>query len=415
MIPLHTTTSPSRVGGLWAYVVDNSLLLVLGTLTALVWANVSLATYESFAHALHFTVNDIGMVFFFALATKEIIEATLPGGALASPREAGVPVLAAVGGMAVPAGLYTLQAHLWERPDLVGGWAIPCATDIAFSYMAARLIFPSRHPAIPFLLLLAIADDALGLVLLALFYPTGPLSLAKFALLMVPAIGLGILLKQRRVRTFWAYTLGAGGLSWMALYFGGFHPALALVPILPFMPHEKRDLGLFEPGEHGLPDTMNRFEHWWKTPVQVILFLFGLVNAGVPLSSVGQGTWLVLSGLIVGKPIGILTFTFLGVSLGLRAPGGLSYRHTLVLGVAAGIGFTVALFFATASFPPGTALDQAKMGALLSFFAAPLALVLGRAMGLKRLRPERPFDEAQGRPDRVEGRDAKPPSDADDR
>ena len=69
----------------------------------------------------------------------------------------------------------------------------------------------------------------------------------------------------------------------------------------------------------------------------------------------------------------------------MRAPGGLSYAHTLVLGVAAGIGFTVALFFATASFPPGTALDQAKMGALLSFTAAPLALVLGRMVGLKRL------------------------------
>jgi len=384
MIP-HTTAPPSRLGELWAFTIDNSLLLVVGTVTALVWANFSHGTYERFAHALHFVVNDIGMVFFFALATKEIIEATLPGGALESPREAGVPVLAAIGGMAVPAGLYLLQVQALERPDLASGWAIPCATDIAFSYMAARLIFPPAHPAIPFLLLLAIADDALGLVLLALFYPTAPLSLTRFALLMIPAIGLGILLKQRRVRSFWAYSVGAGGLSWMALFFGGFHPALALVPVLPFMPHEKRDLGLFDPREHGLPDTMNRFEHWWKTPVQVILFFFGLVNAGVPLSSVGEGTWIVLSGLIVGKPIGILAFTFLGVSLGLRAPGGLSYRHTLVLGVAAGIGFTVALFFATASFPPGAALDQAKMGALLSFSAAPLALVLGRMMGLKHM------------------------------
>lgn len=383
----HSTTPRSRLSALWTFAVDNTLLLLVGTLAALVWANVSLATYEPFAHALHFAVNDIGMVFFFALATKEIIEATLPGGALASPREAGVPVLAAVGGMAVPAGLYILQAHLVERPDLVGGWAIPCATDIAFSYMAARVIFPSGHPAIPFLLLLAIADDALGLVLLAVFYPTGPLSLTRFAVLMLPAIGLGIFLKQRRVTNFWAYSLGAGGLSWMALYFGGFHPALALVPVLPFMPHEKRDLGFFDPREHGLPDTMNRFEHWWRSPVQVILFFFGLVNAGVPLSNIGEGTWIVLSGLIVGKPAGIVAFTFLGVSLGLRPPGGLSYRHTLVLGVAAGIGFTVALFFATASFPPGTALDQAKMGALLSFCAAPLALVLGRAVGVKRPRP----------------------------
>ncbi len=114
------------------------------------------------------------MVFFFALATKEIVEATLPGGPLASPRQAGVPLLAAVGGMAVPAAIYVLQATFDGRPDLMRGWAIPCATDIAFSYLVARVIFPKAHPAIPFLLLLAIADDALGLILLAVFYPSGP-------------------------------------------------------------------------------------------------------------------------------------------------------------------------------------------------------------------------------------------------
>jgi NhaA family Na+:H+ antiporter len=199
---------------------------------------------------------------------------------------------------------------------------------------------------------------------------------------MAAAIALGIFFRRRRVTSFWAYSMLAGGLSWLALYFGGFHPALALVPILPLMPHEKRDLGLFDPREHQLPDTMNRFEHWWRTPVQVILFFFGLVNAGVPLSSVGDGTWMVLIGLLAGKPLGILAFTFLGVQLGLRAPGGLSYRHTFVLGIAAGIGFTVALFFATASFPPGDRLEEAKMGALLSFMAAPLAVVIGRALGV---------------------------------
>jgi NhaA family Na+:H+ antiporter len=76
-------------------------------------------------------------------------------------------------------------------------------------------------------------------------------------------------------------------------------------------------------------------------------------------------------------------FTFLGVRLGLRAPGGLSYRHTVVVGVTAGIGFTVALFFATAAFPPGHILDEAKMGALMSFVAAPIAIVVGRLMGLR--------------------------------
>jgi NhaA family Na+:H+ antiporter len=375
---------------LWAFIIDNSLLLVAGTVAALVWANVGTASYERFAESIRFYVNDIGMVFFFALAMKEIVEATLPGGPLASPREAAVPLLAAVGGMIGPAALYTLQVHLHGRPDLQSGWAIPCATDIAFSYMAARFVFPKGHPAIPFLLLLAIADDALGLVLLAIFYPAGPVSLFWFAALMIPALGISIWLKRRRVRSVWVYLLTGGVLSWVGMELGGLHPALALVPVLPLWPHEPRDRGLFDPREHGLPDTMNQFGDSWRVPVQFILFFFGLVNAGVTFESIGVGTRLVASALIFGKPIGILLATYLAIKAGLRAPGGLRYIHVAVMGVTAGIGFTVALFFATASFPPGEALGEAKMGALLSFFAAPLAIALGRAVGLNPSNAPRP-------------------------
>jgi NhaA family Na+:H+ antiporter len=367
---------------LWKVVVDNSLLLVIGAVTALLWANLHHDSYERLSHSLHFIVNDIGMVFFFALATKEIFEATLPGGALASPREAAVPLLAAVGGMAAPAALYVIQVTLEGRPELIRGWAIPCATDIAFSYLAARFVFPSNHPAIPFLLLLAIADDALGLVLLALFYPSAPVSIFKLATFMIPALGLALWLKRRPTFSYWPYVVGAGGLSWLALHLGGVHPALALVPIVPFMPHEKRDLGIFHPRESTLPYTMNQFEHAAKVPVQFVLLLFGLVNAGVPVASAGGATWIVLVALVVGKPVGIVLMTFFSIKAGLRAPGGLSYLHTAVLGIAAGIGFTVALFFATAAFPPGPELDEAKMGALLSFIAAPLAVFVGRIAGL---------------------------------
>jgi len=372
-----------RVRSLWSLILQNSLLLAIGTVAGLVWANVAHPSYQRLADSLHFAVNDVGMVFFFALAVKEIIEATLPGGALASRREAAVPVIAAAGGMIGPAALYALQAHTMGRPQLMPGWAIPCATDIAFSYLAARFIFPKNHPAVPFLLLLAIADDALGLILLALFYPVGTVSLTSFAVLMLPAIAMTYLIRQRRITNFWPYLLVGGGLSWTALFFGGVHPALAMVPILPFMPHEKRDLGLFDPREHELPDTMNRFEQAWRLPVQFILFFFGLVNAGVTFSSIGVGSVIVFSSLLFGKPIGIVGTTFVAVQLGLRAPGGLSYRHATVMGVAAGIGFTVALFFATSAFPPGPTLDQAKMGALLSFFAAPIAIVFGRMIGLR--------------------------------
>ncbi len=371
----------------WSLIIDNALLLVAGTVAGLAWANLDHPTYVRFSSALHFVVNDVGMVFFFALAVKEIIEATLPGGPLESPREAAVPILAAAGGMIGPAGLYVLQVAMLGRPELMPGWAIPCATDIAFSYLAARFIFPRGHPAIPFLLLLAIADDALGLILLAVFYPAGQVSLLAFTALMLPAVAAAMWLRRRRAMSFWPYVILGGGLSWAALFFGGVHPALALVPILPFMPRARRDRGLFDPREHDLPDTLSRFEHAWKVPVQFILMLFGLVNAGVTFSSAGPGTWIVLISLLIGKPLGIVGATFLAVRMGLRAPGGLRYRDATVMAIAAGIGFTVSLFFATSAFPPGALLDEAKMGALMSFLAAPIAIIAGRMIGLRARSP----------------------------
>src|SRR5204863_3556030 len=114
--------------------------------------------------------NDVGMVFFFGLAAKEVVEATLPGGALHPWRRAAMPVVAAVGGMLAPALIYIAIVIGSGHAAIVRGWAIPCATDIAFSYLAAKAIF-GNHPAVPFLLLLAIADDAFGLIVLAIFYP----------------------------------------------------------------------------------------------------------------------------------------------------------------------------------------------------------------------------------------------------
>lgn len=381
-----------RTGPFW-FIIDNSLLLIFGTLAALVWANLALESYERFEHLVHFAVNDIGMVFFFGLAAKEVYEAMLPGGALSSPRQAAVPVFAAAGGMAVPALIYIVIVQAAGEPDLVRGWAIPCATDIAFSYMVARLIFPAGHPAVPFLLLLAIADDALGLVILAVFYPSKAISLATFALYMAPALGLAWGLRRARVRSFWPYIIGAGGLSWAALFQGGFHPALALVPVVPFLPHEPENAlktediaGMVLPVAegHGGTSTLEAFEHWWLVPVQFILFFFGLANAGVPLASVGLPTWAVLAGLFFGKPLGIFVFTVVSVKIGFERARGLDYSAVLVLGLIAGIGFTVALFFTTAAFPRGgDVLAEAKMGALVSFAAAPASWLLGRALGFR--------------------------------
>jgi NhaA family Na+:H+ antiporter len=286
--------------------------------------------------------------------------------------------------MAAPALIYAALALTIGPGELLRGWAIPCATDIAFSYLAARLIFPKSSPAIPFLLLLAIADDALGLIVLAVFYPSAPLELGFLAMGLAPALALAWAMRRYGIKNFWWYLAVPGVLSWAGLLAGGVHPALALVPIIPFMPSSRRDQGIFAAHEERRRDTLSHFEHVWRHPVQFILFFFGLANAGVPLASIGTPTWLVLGGLVFGKPIGVVGMTLLAERMGFRRAKALDLPALTVVGVAAGIGFTVALFFATAAFRPGVVLDQAKMGALLSFLAAPLAILLARALRIRR-------------------------------
>ncbi len=150
------------------------------------------------------------------------------------------------------------------------------------------------------------------------------------------------------------------------------------------MPHHASDLKTFGRREAIRLATMRHFEQWWKVPVQIILLAFGFVNAGVPFASVGPVTWVVAGSLIVGKPIGIVLTTALAGVFGFRRAADLDYPALVTLGITAGIGFTVALFFTTASFPPGAVLDEAKMGALLSFGAAFIAIAVGKALGIRR-------------------------------
>src|SRR5690606_10367377 len=289
------------------------------------------------------------MCFFFAMAAKEIWEALLPGGALSSLRKAMTPLFATAGGITGPALIYFSGTIIFDRPELTRGWAIPTATDIAFSYLVARLIFGARHPAIPFLLLLAIADDAIGLLILAIFYPQGDLSLLLLAGCVGGAVAFNLGLRRLGVTNFWLYLIFAGPLSWYGFHHGGVHPALALVPIIPTLPHAADDQGLFvelqQPQQEQRTDALNAFEQWWKKPVEFILMLFGFCNAGVLLGNVGLATGLVAAALLFGKPLGIYLFTVIAVKcLRLQMLEGMSLRHVIVLGSIAGIGFTVALF-----------------------------------------------------------------------
>ena len=434
-----------------AFLFANSLFLIAGAVGALIWANVSPDTYKNFVHfelsrliedstedghshdhshlddektdslqltdpgsvanesghdsdghsgahpwTIHLLVNDLLMALFFAIAAKEVWESFLPNGALSNPRKALTPLLATLGGIVGPAGIYLGGAILigqsgWfgQEGDLGRGWAIPCATDIAFSYLVARIIFGVGHPAIAFLLLLAIADDAAGLVILAIAYPQQAIEPIWFLLTGV-AMFLAWAMRRARVMSFWPYLLVPGVLSWISFYFSGIHAALGLVPIIPFLPHAYTDLGIFARTELKRTDTLNAFEHWWKNPVEIILGLFGLTNAGVVLGNTGNATIIVLLGLLVGKPLGITLFTWISQRFfKLEMPAGMSYRHVVVLGTVAGVGFTVALFMADAAYPMASfseeLRDAVKMGALLSFFAGVVAFVIARAVGIRPL------------------------------
>jgi NhaA family Na+:H+ antiporter len=368
------------------FFVEHSLVLPLGALIALVWANLSYPSYAQVAHALEFPINDVGMVFFFALAAKEVVEATAPGGALHTWRRAALPGVAAVGGMAAPAIIFVLFVRAAGTPELSRGWAIPCATDIAFSFLVAKAIF-RRHAAIPFLLLLAIADDALGLVILALFYPIGDLHLLAGR----AADGVGA---DRRygLRRSGAPAVLAIRRRGGSVVVGG---AVSRRPASrrwrwcrSFRScRTRRAIGSFRRGAGLAPGTaLSQFEHHWKYPVQVILFLFGLANAGVPIGQNGTGTVGGVDGDSRGQADRHRGRRRAGGRRRPEASRDVDWRDIAVVGCAAGLGFTVALFFATAAFPPGAALDQSKLGALFSVASAGVAFAAAAVLRVGRFR-----------------------------
>ena len=356
------------------------LLLPLGVVVGLTWANTFGESYFRVTIPLRFAINDIGMAFFVGLVTEEALEAVMRGGALYHWRRTLLPLVAAVGGVLGAAAVYAYYVTSQYEFMLLHGWPVAAGMDVAFAYFIAKALFPRRRGPVAFLLLLAIVSDALALVSVAIWYPA-PSGYSAALALMGAAVLLAWFLHAARIDRIWVYLLTSGTLSWFACYWGGIQPALALVPIIPFLPHRPRDLDLFGVSR---PTEPRRFEHIFRYPVQVVLFFFGLVNGGVVLGGAMPGAWAVLAAALIGRPIGILAAVALGRLAGLRLPEHLRWPELIVVSLAASAGFTFALFFATSIVPAGPLLNELKLGAISTAAGALVAFAGARLLHVGR-------------------------------
>ena len=428
---------------------SSGILLLIMAVVALVWANSPWASsYEhllhapiflgfgehAFTHSVHFWINDILMVIFFFVVGLEVRREIFEG-ELSEVRRAALPVAAALGGMLMPAAIYLALNHGSPTSE---GWGVPMATDIAFAVGALALL-GKRVPAPLRVLLLALAiiDDIGAILIIAFFYSAG----IAWTGLAVVALGVATVLVMQRVgfRQPVLYVV-PGVLIWAGMLHAGIHPTIAgvmlglLTPVRPWFGHagflqetqealdrlRERDGSDVDPRDL-LPDLerinvarreavppVTRLEsalHPWVA--FGIMPLFALANAGVHLGGVGSDTSHVFGialgvglGLVVGKPLGILVFSWLAVRLGLASlPRGVSWGGVLLVGCVAGIGFTMALFIAALAFSDASMLAVAKLTVLA---ASAVAGVGGLLVGLQVLPRHQPAEVMNTTPDDAE-------------
>ena len=305
-------------------------------------------------------VNDLLMAFFFLLVGVEIKRELLVG-ELSSVRKSLLPIIAAIGGMVVPALIYILWTG--GNPVLSKGWGIPMATDIAFSLgilsmLGKRVPFSLRV----FLMALAIIDDLGGILTIAIFYAekidTTYLFMAGGMLFILAMLNL------LKVKRYFIYML-LGIFLWYFFYNSGAHATIAGVLLAFTIPlHKIEDL------VHSLHDPVNF----------VILPIFALANTAIILpdtyghiftSPVHHG---IIAGLVLGKPLGIALFSWLAVKVGIAAlPGNMRWKEVIGMGMVAGIGFTISIFMSTLAFKIPEIQTTAKVAIIIASFVAGVA------------------------------------------
>ncbi|HYH29945.1 MAG TPA: Na+/H+ antiporter NhaA [Pseudonocardia sp.] len=404
-----------RIGDILRAETVGGLLLVGAAVVALAWANSpwgdayrALGAVRLGPAALHldltlaqWAADGLLAVFFFVAGLE--LKREFVAGDLRDPRRAALPVAAAVGGMAVPALLYVLVNTGAE--GALAGWAIPTATDIAFALAVLAVISTHLPVALrTFLLTLAVVDDLLAIVIIAVFY-TDTLAPVPLVLALVP-LGLFAVLVQRRVRSWWLL-LPLAAATWVLVHESGVHATVAGVLLGFTVPVVRRAAG---PG----PGLAEHFEHRFRplsAGVAVPVFAFfaagvSVVGAGGLGASLGDSVTLgIVVGLVVGKTVGVLGSTWLVQRFTrARLADGLSWWDVLGLALLAGVGFTVSLLIGELAFGAGSERDEhVKIGVLLgSLVSALLAAVVLRVRNryYRRMRAEEERDtDADGVPD----------------
>ncbi len=304
-------------------------------------------------------INDGLMAIFFLLVGLEIKREILEG-ELSTRAKAALPVLAAVGGMIVPALVFI--AINWRHPGNLQGWAIPSATDIAFALGVLSLLGPRVPLALKvFLTAVAIIDDLGAILIIALLY-SSDLSLAFHGAALVCTIGL-LVLNRSGVTRYAPYIL-VGIVLWVCVLKSGVHATLAGVVLAMAIPIRAKS----DPQRSPLRDLEHALHPW---VAYMIMPVFAFANAGVPLAGfrladlVKPLTLGITLGLFLGKQLGLFIFSRLAVALGLaEMPAGLGWLQLYGAGLLAGIGFTMSLFIGTLAFPEAGAAAGVRIGVI---------------------------------------------------
>jgi NhaA family Na+:H+ antiporter len=375
-----TRPEARRIGDILRAETVGGVLLLSAALAALVWANSPWADAYRWLSDLKigpltlaaWSSDGLLAIFFFVAGLE--LKREFVAGDLRDRRRAVLPVAAAVGGMAVPAGIFALVN---AGTDAVSGWAIPTATDIAFALAVLGLINTHLPPALrTFLLTLAVVDDLLAITIIAIFY-TSALHFLPLLLATVPVAVFGVLV-QRRERRWWLL-LPLAVATWVLVHESGVHATVAGVLLAFTVPVRRR-----APGDG--PGLAEHFEHRFRPlSAAVAVPVFAFFAAGVSIAGAGNVvdsvTVGIVAGLVVGKTVGIGGATWL-VQRFTRAEldSGLSWWDVLGLALLGGVGFTVSLLIGELAFGPASARDaHVKIGVLLgSLLAATLATVVLR-------------------------------------